>query len=202
MSQKSEEKPVYCGEPMDWSFSIINANTFSIELAQFYSLYQRSFVLQPEMRAAIIQRFEKHMQRKNFAACVVRSQTGELAGFSYGFEGAQGEWWHDRVRGNLSSDMAMEWMTDSFEMAEVAVDPDFQGRGVGAVLVSELRRHARASTVLLTVRIDNIKARKLYDRMGFVVLIESLFFPGDEHAYAVMGYQQADLTLESRKLPI
>lgn len=198
MSQKSEEKPVYCGQPMDWSFCIVDAKMFSSELAQFFSLYQRSFVLQSELRTAIVQRFEKHMQRKNFAACVVRSQTGELAGFSYGFEGAQGEWWHDRVRGNMSSDMAMQWMTDSFEMAEVAVDPDFQGRGVGAVLVSELKRNTKASTVLLTVRIDNLKARKLYDRMGFVVLIESLFFPGDEHAYAVMGCQQADRILDSR----
>lgn len=182
---------VRCDESKGWSFCIVDAKIFSADLALFYSLYQRSFALKPEMKTAIVNRFEKHMQRTNFAVCVVRSRAGQLVGFSYGFDGAPGEWWHDRVRGNLSSDMAMEWMADSFEMAEVAVDPAFQGRGIGAILVSELRKKTRARTVLLTVRTDNVNARKLYDRMGFVVLIEALFFPGDEYPYAVMGYRQA-----------
>lgn len=132
---------------------------------------------------------KRHLDRADFTASLVRNFDGSLAGFSYGFRGMEGDWWHQRVRGNMSSALALQWMPDSFEIAEVAVDPDYQGRGIGAMLVDELRKTTTCHSVLLTVRIDNARARRLYERLGFQELIDSLTFSGDDYPYAVMGFQ-------------
>lgn len=187
MDEPSSKDTVCTKEVKGWHVAIVDADAFSESLGELYALYERSFLLQPERRGAIEERFNRHMKRNRFTACLVRDGAGCLAGFSYGFLGSPGEWWHDRIRGQLDADKAMEWMADSFEMAEVAVDPQFQGRGVGAILVGDLRRTTSARTVLLTVRTDNENAKKLYRRMGFEVVIESLYFPGDSNPYAVMG---------------
>ena len=57
----------------------------------------------------------------------------------------------------------------------LAVDPRCRGRGIGAVLVRGVARRLPASitTLSLEVRHDNVAARGLYERLGFV-LHESL----------------------------
>lgn len=168
---------------------IVDAAEFSKYLDDLQPLYARAFDLPPARHADIAYRFQKHMRRDHFTGCLVRDGQDKVLGFSYGFVGMQGDWWHERVRANLSSDDAIFWMPDSFEIAEVAVDPRFNGCGIGTLLVTELRKATNAATVLLTVRCDNLRARKLYERLGFEFLIESLYFPGDDYLYAVMGYR-------------
>lgn len=193
MKDPSQEKPVCRDELADWAVSIVDSKVFLGDLDSFQLVYERSFALPEARREAVIERFRRHVQKNQFTACVVRTADGSLAAFSYGYLGAPGDWWHDRVRGNMDSDLAIEWMADSFEVAEVVVDPAFQGRGIGGMLVQELCKFTRARTVLLTVRTDNTNARKLYDRLGFVILIDSLFFPGDDYPYAVMGCHRQQL---------
>lgn len=53
----------------------------------------------------------------------------------------------------------------------IGVRRDWQGRGVGRALVSALEEWAQARRLRrleLTVRVDNHRARRLYERMGFV----------------------------------
>lgn len=53
----------------------------------------------------------------------------------------------------------------------IGVRGDWQGRGVGRALVSALEEWAQAQRLRrleLTVRVDNHRARRLYERMGFV----------------------------------
>lgn len=56
------------------------------------------------------------------------------------------------------------------DVQTIAVVPDFEGRGIGSTLLTELIGEARrrwASEVLLEVRADNPRAQKLYVRFGF-----------------------------------
>ena len=51
-----------------------------------------------------------------------------------------------------------------------AVDPAHEGRGLGAVLLTELMREAArrdCDDVVLEVRVDNDRAQRLYQRFGF-----------------------------------
>ena len=56
------------------------------------------------------------------------------------------------------------------EVLTIAVEPGFEGRGLGSVLLAELMREAarrECDDVVLEVRVDNDRAQQLYRRFGF-----------------------------------
>jgi ribosomal-protein-alanine N-acetyltransferase len=56
------------------------------------------------------------------------------------------------------------------DVQTIAVVPDYEGRGIGSALLTELiaeARRRRAADVLLEVRADNPRAQALYRRFGF-----------------------------------
>lgn len=56
------------------------------------------------------------------------------------------------------------------EVHTLAVDPAYQGRGVGRALLVALLEHAQGATVFLEVRTDNETAIALYRSAGFTVI--------------------------------
>ena len=56
------------------------------------------------------------------------------------------------------------------DIQTIAVVPEFEGKGIGSAILSELiaeARRRRAADVLLEVRADNPRAQSLYLRFGF-----------------------------------
>lgn len=111
--------------------------------------------------------------------------------FSYGFHGADGQWWHDLVRSALTRlggyELAQDWLGDSFEVAEVHVHPDYQGRGIGRRMVPALLHPRLERTALLSTQDTDSRARRLYRGLGFGDLLTGYRFPGTDPPYAVMG---------------
>ncbi len=143
---------------------------------------------------------ERHTQFPSFRAVVVTGDgPGPLPGsgplpiiaFSYGFHGADGQWWHDLVRSALTRmggyDLAQSWLGDSFEVAEVHVHPDYQGRGIGRRMVPALLHPRLERTALLSTQDADTRARRLYRGLGFGDLLTGYRFPGTDPPYAVMG---------------
>ncbi len=56
------------------------------------------------------------------------------------------------------------------EVHTIAVDPAYQGRGIGRALLRALLEHAAGTTVFLEVRTDNEPAIMLYRSEGFTVI--------------------------------
>jgi ribosomal protein S18 acetylase RimI-like enzyme len=114
-----------------------------------------------------------------------------IIAFSYGFHGADGQWWHDLVRSALTRmggyELAQTWLGDSFEVAEVHVHPDYQGQGIGRRMVPALLHPRLERTALLSTQDADTRARRLYRRLGFGDLITGYRFPGTDPPYAVMG---------------
>jgi ribosomal protein S18 acetylase RimI-like enzyme len=112
-------------------------------------------------------------------------------GFAYGFHGERGQWWHDLVRGALaashSTAEAQRWMSDSFEIAEVHVDPGYQGHGIGHAMMLSLAAGRLEQTAVLSTPDADTRARRLYHRLGFADLLTAFSFPGGGPPYAVMG---------------
>jgi ribosomal protein S18 acetylase RimI-like enzyme len=115
---------------------------------------------------------------------------GVLAGFTYGFHGVPGQWWHDMVAGALavsSEGGASGWLADSFEVAELHVLPAYQGAGIGRELLMRLTSGRPEHTAVLSTADTESRARRLYRGVGFTDLLTGFRFSGAEPPYAVMG---------------
>jgi ribosomal protein S18 acetylase RimI-like enzyme len=126
---------------------------------------------------------------------------GLLAGFTYGFHGENGQWWHDMVAAALATrsrsgtslagyagdDTPGAWLDDSFEVAELHVVPPWQGRGIGRSLLLSLAAGRPERTAVLSTADAPTKARRLYRGLGFTDLLTDFRFSGSEPPYAVMG---------------
>jgi GNAT superfamily N-acetyltransferase len=88
-------------------------------------------------------------------------------GFAYGYRGAQGQWWTDRIAEALGPDVAQEWIGDHFELAELAVTPAAAGRGLGAALHDAVLAGADGRRALLCTALGDTPARRLFDRRGW-----------------------------------
>jgi ribosomal protein S18 acetylase RimI-like enzyme len=123
---------------------------------------------------------------------------GLLAGFTYGFHGENGQWWHDMVAAALATRSAAgisatgdgapgAWLDNSFEVAELHVLPPWQGRGIGRSLLLSLASGRSERTAVLSTADAPTRARRLYRGLGFTDLLTDFRFSGGEPPYAVMG---------------
>ncbi len=79
-----------------------------------------------EVRARIR---DTHRHRKGFRFLIAESE-GAVLGMAYGYRGEDGQWWHDAVARWLGPRKSAEWLSDAYEVVEVAVAPAAQGRGI------------------------------------------------------------------------
>ena len=125
----------------------------------------------------------------------------DVIAFAYGFHGGSGQWWHDLVRSALISrsghGAAIEWLDDSFEVAEVHVHPEYQRRGIGRRLLYRLTGGRAERTAVLSTMDTNSPARRLYRSLGFTDLLTGYRFSGAPVPYAVMGAALPLLTTRS-----
>jgi ribosomal protein S18 acetylase RimI-like enzyme len=143
---------------------------------------------------------ERHGTYRGFRALAVTADAGEpgrtgytrqIIGFSYGFRGEAGQWWHDVVAAAITAKsgpaVASAWLADSLEIAEVHVHPDYHRRGIGRSLVLGLAEGRLERTAVLSTQDANSPARWLYRSLGFTDLLTGYTFPGAPVPYAVMG---------------
>jgi ribosomal protein S18 acetylase RimI-like enzyme len=112
----------------------------------------------------------------------------ELVGFVYGYTGAPGQWWYDRVARAVGREGRRSWFDRGhFEFTELAVRPDCQGRGVGSRLhdrVLESLPHERA---LLSALADNAPVVAFYRHRGWEVVLDRLRFEPGRPEFTIMG---------------
>jgi ribosomal protein S18 acetylase RimI-like enzyme len=132
-----------------------------------------------------------HMLREDWRCVAAMDDNDVLLGVSYGYRGGAGQWWHEQVRRGLINSAGQAavagWMTDYFELTELHVRPDVQGRGLGEGLLRRLLGGVRARTTLLSTPEGTSRAWKLYRRMGFLDVLRDYRFTGDPRPFAVLG---------------
>ncbi|MBF8187286.1 GNAT family N-acetyltransferase [Nonomuraea sp. K274] len=115
----------------------------------------------------------------------------EIVGFAYGFRGAPGQWWHDVVLRALAErsgqQAANAWLGNAFELAEIHVHPDYQGKGIGRAMIRTLCAGRRERSAVLSTHDQPTAARHLYARLGFTDLLTRFVFPGGSEEYAIVG---------------
>jgi ribosomal protein S18 acetylase RimI-like enzyme len=143
-----------------------------------------------DLRAFIGGAFARHATWPGFRL-LVATFNGIPAGFIYGYDTRPGQWWHDTIRPAMVVANCDTWLEDAFELAEVAVDPAVQGRGIGTALIEAFLAEVPGRTVLLSAMADPAdRAKDLYRRFGFIDLLPEFRYPGSEDEPAIiMGRQ-------------
>jgi ribosomal protein S18 acetylase RimI-like enzyme len=180
---------------------------FLAELDAVVAVYAAAMRPPPEQIPGRRSIMERHTSNPSFHAVAVtagagapprdhgrpadRPRSGRIVAFAYGFHGENGQWWHDIVRDALSTaggrGYGDAWLSDAFEVAEVHVHPDHQGRGIGKAIVLALTSPRLERTAVLSTQDSDSRARRLYRRLGFADLLTRFSFPGTDPPYALMG---------------
>jgi len=139
----------------------------------------------------------EHTRRAGWRCVGWMDPGGHLIGIAYGYSGGPGQWWFEEVRRGLAARGAArdpaqpDWLHDYFELTELHVRPDAQGRGLGEGLLRALlahtdRRHVLLSTPEHAPRPPG-RAWQLYRRLGFRDVLRQHLFTGDTRPFAVLG---------------
>jgi ribosomal protein S18 acetylase RimI-like enzyme len=124
------------------------------------------------------ERLPRHITRRDFVLLVARDRD-VIAGFGYGYTGAYGEWWTDRVGRALTPAQRADWLDrPHFEVVELHVRPSAQRRGVGSALLAQLLSRQPHRRAVLTTRSASASARRFYAKNGWEELAEVDFGRG------------------------
>ena len=128
----------------------------------------------------------QHTERGDFRAFGA-FDGDRLVGFSEGYSGTPGQWWHDSVAARLAPDQRRRWLEGAFELVELHVLPEYQGRGLGGRLHDLVLEGVPNRTAVLSTRRDESRAMALYRNRGWVVLIDEMLFPGNPVPFRILG---------------
>lgn len=177
----------------DVTFTELGRYHFRAAIETFVGVYAAAMNPPERMLTGRGSILERHAASPGFRALAAVTGDAEVAGFTYGFHGQHGQWWHDMVASALalatsgSAGTAAEWIDDSFEVAELHVMPGYQGGGIGRSLLLRLLDGRAERTALLSTQDAESRARRLYRGVGFTDLLTNFRFSGVEPPYAVMG---------------
>jgi ribosomal protein S18 acetylase RimI-like enzyme len=133
-------------------------------------------------------RLSRHASRNDFRFVGAFAEDRALVGFVYGYTGAPGQWWADRVARALDRAQRRRWLDRGhFEFTELAVDPDFQERGIGSRLHDRVLEGLPHERAMLSALADNARVVAFYRRRGWEVVLDRLRFEAGRPEFTIMG---------------
>ncbi len=141
----------------------------------------------PAAAAAFADTLARHVERQAFRCRVARDTVnGRIVGFTYGYRSAPGQWWHNLVATALDPPVR-PWLEGAFEFVELALDPAYQGRGIGGRLHDALLVEVPQPTAVLSTRQVETAALALYRKRGWQTLRPDFYFPGGPAPWLILG---------------
>ncbi|MEZ2120926.1 MULTISPECIES: GNAT family N-acetyltransferase [unclassified Corynebacterium] len=127
------------------------------------------------------------------AVCSVSD--GQITGIAYGMNGEPGKNWTRAIADGLARSGGVdprwpEMLADYYEVSELHVLPEMQGRGIGRKLLTALLEDAPQSWALLStpeVPHEANRAFSLYRSLGFTDVIRHFTFFADPRLFAVLA---------------
>jgi ribosomal protein S18 acetylase RimI-like enzyme len=139
------------------------------------------------------ERLPRHSTRADFRFVGAFASDRRLVGFVYGYTGAPGQWWYDKVAAALDRKTAAEWLDPPhFEFTELAVTPAYQNRGVGTRLHDEVLAGLPHERALLSALAENARVVAYYEHRGWRVILPALRFEAGRPEFAILGRHLGD----------
>ena len=123
------------------------------------------YFVEPAELRRVRRLFSRHLTTPGFRL-IAALKGGEIVGFAYGFPRTPGEAWTEEVAASLPPRLRERWLRGAFGFVEFAVDPRYQGLGVGSTLHDRLLATAQEPRAVLTVH-AHAPAARFYARRGW-----------------------------------
>ncbi|MBB1253859.1 GNAT family N-acetyltransferase [Streptomyces alkaliterrae] len=146
-----------------------------------------AFGLSPEEVAVRRHIVLRHLVHPGARALGATTPAGRLVGFVYGLPNDRRQWWSTVVEPYLYREGNSSWLDGSFTITELHVHPDYQRRGVGRRLITEITDAASEDRSILSAIDTESPARTLYRHLGYRDLARGVVFPSAPSPYVVMG---------------
>jgi GNAT superfamily N-acetyltransferase len=130
---------------------------------------------------------QTQLDREAYKFAGAFDEKGQLLGFAYGYATSAAKWRCTYVRPAMTEHVAEEWLDGAWQFTEIAVDPQWQGRGVGSRLHNALLQDLPYQRAVLSTLQADTTSHKMYRSRGWIVLVEDLFFPDIPRRYQIMG---------------
>lgn len=151
-------------------------------------IFQRAFGYSDERRDHFRDTRLAYLPLYDGALTLGAFEGADLVGFVYGFDYQPEHWWPRQVGPALAQAGHAAWTEDAFELNELEILPEHQGRGLGTALLSGLfDRIAHRHTLLSTTADPADRAKVLYGRLGFVDLVPGFRYAGVAEPANIMG---------------
>ena len=178
---------------MDYVIDSVNSSgVFKIQ-EDIIHIYRLAFESAPYFKSeaevtSFCQSLSRHQKRSGFHLLTARDlKTAQYVGFTYGYNGQAGQWWHDIVVKAMGPRTAAIWMVDNFELVELAVLPAYQGYGIGGTLHDRLLIEQTHPKAVLSTLQSETAALQLYRKRGWKTLLSGLRFPSSNRVYLILG---------------
>lgn len=151
-------------------------------------VFQRAFDYSDERRDHFRDTRLAYLPLYDGALTIGAFEDETLVGFVYGFDYQPGHWWPQQVGPALARAGHAGWTEDAFELNELEILPEYQGRGLGTALLHELFGRTTHRHILLSTTADpDDRAKVLYGRLGFVDLVPGFRYAGIAEPANIMG---------------
>ena len=101
--------------------------------------------------------------------------------------GMEGKMWYDNVSLGLGENVSREWLSNAFQVTEVAVMPVYQRQRIGGTLLDALLEGLAFERAVLSTLDTETPGRAMYRARGWQDLLHGFYFPGVSRRYAIMG---------------
>lgn len=162
---------------------------------QIVGVYRRAFTPPPyskpdaeiaEFASSFLGQFDREGYR---LVAALDGDSWQLVGFAYGYSSAAGRWWHEQAGRALPALAGSPWLDDSFQLVEIALDPQYQGQGIGGRLHDQLLAEVRHDRAILATLQADTAAFRLYRSRNWQIFGADVFFPGIPRRYQILGLE-------------
>ncbi len=157
---------------------------------QVVSVYRAVYSVSPyEEDETQIERFStswtSRTRMPGFIFSGVVAEKNELVGLAYGWRSVPGDSWNEKLTEQLGLE-SRKWLEDCFEFVDLAVDPRYQGQGLGKELLTSLFEKVTQRTAILLTHQSVTTASRMYLKQGWIE-VKRDFEVSPGKLYQIMG---------------